>query len=662
MRFQILQNRPEDPFQFELLSNAGDVLLTSDTYNTQDACTAAIQDTIDVLGNTLQYDIQNDASVALRSASGAIVARSNPQGSQQQAASLIASIVESAGQTARYDVTLTRTRRRRTGNALRSLQRMSDEELLALYNFARLSRSGRPGFELFEHDDEQFYFHFNDDDGRALLYSRGFPTAAKRDRRIESVIQNAGIEKRYEIREQDGQYAVILKARNSQEIARSRLFSTRDQAVQAILLFRDRIPPLADRYVKKRRARSQAGGNVYNFAQVSTSNRPGFETLRNAENKQHYFHFNDDDGRALLYSQGYSSTKSRDNGVLSVIKNSATRDRYEAKEDDGRYYFILRAGNRQEIARSRSFASAADRDRMIATIMAAIPAYAAQYGIQLESTTETQTERFTLAAPPPPAPVFEDAETGGDGAVDPVLAPVGAVEEERSGVRLWTWLLPLLLLLLLLALLPFLLRQCNDLPPEGFADTGTTENATPPPADLDPPAAVAPEEADGSGSTGVVEAEPEPFGPNAAALGFVPGSLEARIADLLSDPNRELPVSFVLDKLRYLSQSHAINKEALPQIDNLAKLLLAYPDIRFDFQGHIDARENDNPINLAGNGKRIALSTIRARCVFVRLLGKNVGEDQVGYEGFGTTNPVASNDSETDRQKNRRLEFVVKVK
>ena len=707
MRFQILQRRPDDPFVFELLSSQDNVLLTSNEHASQDACTDAIRDTISALRDADRFGIQNDNTLVLRSESGAVLARSSAFGSRQQAVTAIASIVESAGQTENYDVTFTRVRQRAAGNALRSLQRMSDEELLALYNFTRTSRSGQPGFELFQHDDDEFYFHFNDDNGNALLYSRGFPTASKRDRRIESVIQNASIPKRYDILEQDGQYVVILKARNSQEIARSRLFPSRNAAEQVVTLFQERIPPLAPQYVKKRRARAQSAGNVYLLSQPSPTSNPGFDSFRNTENKQHYFHFNGEDGRPLLFSQGYSSTKSRDNGISSVIKNGVLPERYEGKEENGQYYFILRAGNRQEIARSRSFVSAADRDRMITAILAAMPDYATQYGITLPNTSaESESQSFTLAAPIPvgiaggdgdgrvddadvdtgdtvaddtmlaaPREEFQDTQDtqthirpapdlayAGE-EVEPEMAYAGADDDGGGRLGIPWWIIPLVLLLGLL--LFFLLRGCgSDLPPAGIAGVDETEEVTPPPTTTDPaPAMEEAGEPEGSGSTGET-AEPEPpapLGPNAAALGFTPGSLEAQLADLLSDPGRVLPAKFTMDKLQFLSQSHAIPKAALGQIDNLARLMKEYPGINIKFLGHIDGMENDDPVNLAGNGKRIPLSTIRARCLYVRMLGKNVPEGQVSYAGFGSSQPVTSNASASDRQQNRRLEFELSV-
>lgn len=712
MRFQITQERPNAPFVFSLLDNRDEVILTSGPFETRDACTDAIRTAITVLPNTIQFDIQNDNAIALRGASGDILARSGSFASRQEAAAAIASIVEAAAGNTTYDVSFTRTTRQQRRQPV-PLQPLSAAELAELYNFLRVSQSGQTGFELFQLDENgQYYFHFNDADGRALLYSRGFTSAAKRDRRLESVISNAKSDKRFELLEDGGSFYFILKARNGQEIARSRMFANRGEATAAMAFANKQIPPYKAQYTKKRKARSQSAGNIYNFAQVSASGAAGFETFRNPEEKLHYFHFNDENGNVALYSQGYSTAKSRDNGIHSVIKNSGIESRFEGLEENGRYFFILRAGNRQEIARSRSFSSAAERDRMMALLRRAIMTYAGAYGITLatEERTETTTEQFTLSAPvatgtalaagltagaaaaarrdddtvpepeatpakPEPTPVAKAVPVTPKATESPkapsrardrlaaahtedhTRAAASTSRETESGGRLWLpWIIGLLALLVLLFFLMRFMPGCGaDLPPQGMADVDNQTEA--PEAPLT-----------GSGSTGgnAVSSEtaspqpPPPLGPTAAALGFAPGSTEAQIADLLSDPERSLPARFTMDKARFAPSSHALNEDALPQVDNLVKLLASYPNIQLEFVGHIDGNESDDAVHLAGNGKRLALSTIRARCLYTRMLGKDVPATQVTFQGLGNTEPVASNATAQDRQNNRRLELIVR--
>ncbi len=103
----------------------------------------------------------------------------------------------------------------------------------------------------------------------------------------------------------------------------------------------------------------------YNFAQKSQSGKAGFEAFEGSDGR-FYFHLNDAKGYALLYSQAYKKAKERDTGMASVLKNVAISDHYERKMDTAKKpYFVLRAGNKIEIARSRSFDNAADMETHI---------------------------------------------------------------------------------------------------------------------------------------------------------------------------------------------------------------------------------------------------------------------------------------------------------
>lgn len=95
--------------------------------------------------------------------------------------------------------------------------------------------------------------------------------------------------------------------------------------------------------------------NDYNLLQPSRTGRAGFESFKNDEDGRYYFHFNDAKGVAFLFSQAYQAETARDKGIQSVIKNAAVETQFEHQNTGGGFFFILRAGNRQEIARSRNF-------------------------------------------------------------------------------------------------------------------------------------------------------------------------------------------------------------------------------------------------------------------------------------------------------------------
>ena len=109
------------------------------------------------------------------------------------------------------------------------------------YNLAQKSRSGQVGFDTFKGDDGQFYFHFNDANGLPLLFSEGYTTATKRDNGQQSVIKNAEhLHRFHHLKDAKGKPFFVLKAGNSQEIARSRAFDSDDELVEQLAFFKDK--------------------------------------------------------------------------------------------------------------------------------------------------------------------------------------------------------------------------------------------------------------------------------------------------------------------------------------------------------------------------------------------------------------------------------------
>jgi len=71
---------------------------------------------------------------------------------------------------------------------------------------------------------------------------------------------------------------------------------------------------------------------------------------------QDYFKLKAGNGEVILSSEGYKTRKSCENGIESVRKNSTDDARFECRTaKDGRTYFVLKAGNGQEIGRSQMY-------------------------------------------------------------------------------------------------------------------------------------------------------------------------------------------------------------------------------------------------------------------------------------------------------------------
>jgi outer membrane protein OmpA-like peptidoglycan-associated protein len=95
----------------------------------------------------------------------------------------------------------------------------------------------------------------------------------------------------------------------------------------------------------------------------------------------------------------------------------------------------------------------------------------------------------------------------------------------------------------------------------------------------------------------------------------------------------------------------ALKPGAREKLAKVSGILLAYPGLQIQLEGHTDAVGSEEY-----NQK---LSEDRASSVRDYVVGQGVPANTVTAKGFGKTQPVASNDNAAGRQKNRRVEMVV---
>ena len=105
---------------------------------------------------------------------------------------------------------------------------------------------------------------------------------------------------------------------------------------------------------------------------------------------------------------------------------------------------------------------------------------------------------------------------------------------------------------------------------------------------------------------------------------------------------------FDFDRVTFASGSDKLDMAASDeQLNNLVEILKAYPNVKLKIGGY-----TDNTGNETANQK---LSQRRAEAVVAALVGKGVAADRLAGEGYGSQFPVASNDTEEGRAKNRRM-------
>lgn len=104
-----------------------------------------------------------------------------------------------------------------------------------------------------------------------------------------------------------------------------------------------------------------------------------------------------------------------------------------------------------------------------------------------------------------------------------------------------------------------------------------------------------------------------------------------------------LQVNFATDKTDILPDS-------IPQIEQVASLLMEDPAMKLAINGHTDSTGNT-----AHNRQ---LSEGRAKSVMAALESRGIAADRLSAQGHGDTQPVADNATEAGKAKNRRVELV----
>ncbi|HLJ85255.1 MAG TPA: OmpA family protein [Candidatus Angelobacter sp.] len=143
--------------------------------------------------------------------------------------------------------------------------------------------------------------------------------------------------------------------------------------------------------------------------------------------------------------------------------------------------------------------------------------------------------------------------------------------------------------------------------------------------------------------------------PGDHSLSVPQGSMNYYLGLFLADPEEStLPRTFVFDHLNFEDDSSQFTAESTHTVTELATLLKAYPNTTIQIVGHTDST---GPMDM--NQK---LSVARADAIKEMLVNQGVGQERIATSGLGEEKPVASNDTEAGRARNRRIELIVTQK
>lgn len=123
--------------------------------------------------------------------------------------------------------------------------------------------------------------------------------------------------------------------------------------------------------------------------------------------------------------------------------------------------------------------------------------------------------------------------------------------------------------------------------------------------------------------------------------------------DLLLVPI-EIGESIQLKNVFFLQSKAVLLPESYPELDRLVRIMRDNGTIEIELGGHTDGR-GDPRANLE-------LSIQRVEAVKQYLIAKGISEKRIVGKGYGGARPMVSNDTDENRQLNRRVEFKITKK
>ena len=88
-----------------------------------------------------------------------------------------------------------------------------------------------------------------------------------------------------------------------------------------------------------------------------------------------------------------------------------------------------------------------------------------------------------------------------------------------------------------------------------------------------------------------------------------------------------------------------------PVLDDIANIMSKYPETKIEVQGHTDS--------VGSSASNLTLSQLRAQSVTSYLSANGVSANRIRSLGYGESMPVASNDTASGRESNRRVEIKI---
>jgi outer membrane protein OmpA-like peptidoglycan-associated protein len=122
--------------------------------------------------------------------------------------------------------------------------------------------------------------------------------------------------------------------------------------------------------------------------------------------------------------------------------------------------------------------------------------------------------------------------------------------------------------------------------------------------------------------------------------------------DQAAEPVMKVDSLIILNEVLFAVNSYKLQPALYPTLDSIAAFLQKNPSTKIEISGHTDSTGKE-PHNLK-------LSENRADAVAEYIVDKGIATSRVKFNGYGSSKPIAPNDTKQGRQRNRRVEILIK--
>ncbi len=106
-----------------------------------------------------------------------------------------------------------------------------------------------------------------------------------------------------------------------------------------------------------------------------------------------------------------------------------------------------------------------------------------------------------------------------------------------------------------------------------------------------------------------------------------------------------------LRDIYYETNDYSLTQESKMLLALFIEFLKENPTVKVEIQGHTD--------NIGNDADNLLLSEHRAKSVYDYVIGQGINANRLRYKGYGESSPIASNNTEAGRAKNRRTVFLI---